>query len=81
MRELRSRLSVDDEADVADLKFIEELGATTSAPQLVAPPFTDSHTYGGYDDLRNPQSSRDCGSRCLWMRFRNSASRRRAAVV
>jgi hypothetical protein len=40
MRELRSRLSVDDEADVADLKFIEELGAMTSAPQLVAPPCT-----------------------------------------
>jgi hypothetical protein len=44
MRGLRSRTSVDDEADVADLKVVEELGATTPVPQLAAPPRTHTRT-------------------------------------
>jgi hypothetical protein len=34
MRGLRPRTGVDDEANVADLKVIEELGAMTRAPQV-----------------------------------------------
>jgi hypothetical protein len=40
MRGLRSCTSVDDEVDVADLKVIEELGATTLVPQAGKPPCT-----------------------------------------
>jgi hypothetical protein len=43
-RGLRSRISVDDEANVADLKVVEELGATTPAPQLAEPPPTHTRT-------------------------------------
>jgi hypothetical protein len=34
MQGLLPRIGVDDEADVADLKVVEELGATTPAPQV-----------------------------------------------
>jgi hypothetical protein len=37
---LCSRICVVDEDDVADLKVIEELGATTPVPQVAAPPRT-----------------------------------------
>jgi hypothetical protein len=43
-RGLHSRTSVDDETDVANLKVVEELGATTLVPQLVAPPRTHTRT-------------------------------------
>jgi hypothetical protein len=63
-RGLRSRTSVDDKDDVADLKVDGDLGGTTP----VSPSGTSaySHTYGDHDDSRNPRSSQDCGSR--WLR-------------
>jgi hypothetical protein len=33
-------VSIDDEADVADLKVAEELGTMTPVPQMAAPPHT-----------------------------------------
>jgi hypothetical protein len=44
MRGLRSRTSIDDEADVADLKVVEELGETTLVPQVAASPRTHTCT-------------------------------------
>jgi hypothetical protein len=43
-RELRFRTSVVDEANVANLKVNEELGAMTRVQHVVAPPRTRTHT-------------------------------------
>jgi hypothetical protein len=44
MQELCSRTSIDDGADVAGLKVVEELGEMTLVPQVVAPPCTHTRT-------------------------------------
>jgi hypothetical protein len=47
-RDYAPRTGVDDEADVADLKVIEELGAMTLAPHEQHLAYL--HTYGDHDD-------------------------------
>jgi hypothetical protein len=79
MRGLRSRTSVNDEDDVADLKVVKILDQRLCCHMSGTSAY--SHTYGDHDDLRNPRSSQDCGSRWRWTESGNSAARRRAAVV
>jgi hypothetical protein len=72
MRGLCSHTSVDDEDDVVDLKVMkileQRLRRHTSGTS------TYSHTYGDYDDCRNPCSSQDSGSRWRWTGIRKVCS-------
>jgi hypothetical protein len=57
----------------------EDLGATTPAPHNNTSTYL--HMYGDHNVLRNPWSSRNCGSRRHWTESGNSAARRCATVV
>jgi hypothetical protein len=56
MQGLRSRTSVDDEDDVANLKVVKFLEQRLR--HHTSGTFAYSHTYGDHDDSRNPVSSR-----------------------
>jgi hypothetical protein len=79
MRGLRSRTSVAVKDDIADLKVVkileQRLQHRTSGTSAY------SHTYGDHDDSWNPVSSRDAEVEDFEQGSRNSATRRRVAVV
>jgi hypothetical protein len=76
---LRSRTSVDDEDDIADLKVVkileQRLRNHTSSTSVY------SHTYGDHDDSWNPISSRDAEVDGFGQGSRNTGTRWRVAVV
>jgi hypothetical protein len=79
MQGLRSRTSVDDEDNVADLKVVKIL--EQQPRHRKSDTFVYSHTYGDHDDSRNPISSRDAEVDDFGEGSRNSTTRHRIAVM
>jgi hypothetical protein len=79
MRGLRSRTSVDNEDDAANLKVVKILEQRLQ--HRTSGTYVYSHTYNDHHDSRNPVSSRDAEVDSFGQGSENSATRRRVAVV